>query len=81
MSFVESLMLFVVPLTYDVGIVVNLKFPNFDWTNEVTDTIKQSAAFLIVIFAGLFSIVVLVAIMFAGLISIRQFLWDAGVWC
>lgn len=66
MSFIESLMLFVLPISYALyiafmGIVVNLRFPNFDWMNEVT-VVKQSVASLIAIIAGLISVIIPFAI-------------------
>ena len=44
-------MIFITPIVYSfyiaiVGIFVNLKFPNFDWTSE-TVVIKQSGATLV----------------------------------
>jgi len=35
-------------------LAANLKFPNFDWTSEVT-VIKQSAAVFIAVMVGLFA--------------------------
>lgn len=58
-SFVDGILLFLVPLVYALfiafsGMVINLRFPNFDWTNEVA-VIKQSVASFISVFGGLLS--------------------------
>ncbi|MEH6941976.1 hypothetical protein [Bacillus sp. JJ722] len=81
-GFIESVLFFALPITYAVfiafiGIVMNMKFPNFDWTNEVT-VVKQSAASLITTFLGLISI----AIPFALLVSlphVNQQIFIGGV--
>lgn len=58
----ESLLLLVIPGLYAcysalVGVLVNLKLPNFTWTNEVT-VIKQSAAVIVSMLIGIISLVV-----------------------
>lgn len=50
-GWMESLLLLVIPGIYAfysalIGVLVNLKLPNFTWTNEVT-AIKQSAAVMV----------------------------------
>lgn len=81
-SLIESVLFFVLPITYAVfiafmGMVVNMKFPNFDWTNEVT-VVKQSAASLIATFAGFISIAIPFAILFA-LPHVNQHIFILGV--
>ncbi len=55
------IIMFLLPCIYAVfislaGILINLKFPNFDWTNEVT-VIKQSVSATITIFLGFASLI------------------------
>ncbi|WP_042350801.1 hypothetical protein [Bacillus massiliigorillae] len=81
-SFIEGILLFAVPLVYTLfiafmGIVINLKFPNFDWTNEVT-VVKQSAASLIATFGGLFSIGIPFALLMV-LPNINLYIFMLGV--
>ncbi|MDH5159506.1 hypothetical protein [Heyndrickxia oleronia] len=69
MSFIESILLFVLPISYALyiafmGIIVNLRFPNFDWINEVT-VVKQSVSALIAMIAGLISVIIPFAIIMA----------------
>lgn len=57
-TLMEFLLLFMLPTTYalfiaSLGLIVNLKFPNLNWTTEVM-VIKQSAATMISVFAGMF---------------------------
>ncbi|MFS0782701.1 hypothetical protein [Bacillus sp. 1P06AnD] len=64
--FLESLLLFAIPLTYAVwtaltGIVLNLAFPNFDWTSEMA-VVKQSVASFLSIMLGLASVMLPIAI-------------------
>ena len=52
-----ALLFYAVPLAYSVftalmGLAVNLAYPNFSWTNEIT-VIKQSAAVMIALVIGL----------------------------
>lgn len=52
-----ALLFYTVPLAYSVftalmGLAVNLAYPNFSWTNEIT-VIKQSAAVMIALVIGL----------------------------
>lgn len=58
----ESILLLVIPGLYAcysalVGVLVNLKLPNFTWTNEVT-VIKQSAAVIVSLLIGFISLAV-----------------------
>jgi len=51
LGFIETFMIFITPITYSfyiaiVGIFINIKLPNFDWTSE-TVVIKQSGATLV----------------------------------
>lgn len=61
-GWVESLLLFVIPLLYAcyiamAGVLVNLKFPKMEWTSEVT-VIKQSAAVLVSMLIGFVSLAI-----------------------
>ncbi|MGN7764116.1 hypothetical protein [Paenibacillus sp. 22594] len=56
----ESLLLLVIPLIYAcysamMGVIVNLKLPNLEWTSEVT-VVKQSAAVIVSMFIGILSL-------------------------
>ena len=55
--------------TAAIGLILNLRFPNLNWTNE-TMVIKQSAASILSIFAGM----VVVAIQFALLNRMNSFI-------
>lgn len=62
LGLIETLMLLITPIAYSfftaiVGIFVNLKFPNFDWTSE-TVVIKQSAATLVAMVFQMLSIMI-----------------------
>ena len=46
------------------GLVANLHFPNFTWTSEVT-VVKQSAATMLTVFAGMIFSMVPIGIVFA----------------
>lgn len=55
-SLIEFFILLIMPIAYALfvsiyGLIVNLKFPNLDWTTEVM-VIKQSVATMISIFSG-----------------------------
>jgi ABC-2 type transport system permease protein len=57
-TLMEFILLFMLPTAYALfiaffGLIVNLKFPNMNWTAEVM-VIKQSAATMISVFAGMF---------------------------
>ncbi|WP_054954646.1 hypothetical protein [Paenibacillus dakarensis] len=61
-GWLESILLLVIPVLYAcytamVGVLVNLKLPNFTWTSEVT-VIKQSAAVLVSMLIGFISLVI-----------------------
>lgn len=58
----ESLLLLVIPVLYAcltamIGVLVNLKLPKLEWTNEVT-VIKQSVSVLISMIIGFISILI-----------------------
>ena len=62
LSLLESIMVFVLPTCYTLfigimGIIINLKYPNLEWTSEVV-VIKQSAATLISMLVGILSLVI-----------------------
>lgn len=59
-SFSQTLLLYILPLAYSffttfVGLLVNLKFPNFNWSSE-TIVIKQSLATLLSLLVGFISL-------------------------
>ncbi|WP_151733472.1 putative ABC transporter permease subunit [Paenibacillus tengchongensis] len=61
-GWVESLLLLVIPAIYAcysamLGVLVNLKLPNLEWTSEVT-AIKQSAAVIVAMLIGFISLAV-----------------------
>ncbi|GGG02126.1 hypothetical protein GCM10010912_53690 [Paenibacillus albidus] len=61
-GWIESLLLLVIPLIYAcysamMGVIVNLKLPNLEWTSEVT-VIKQSAAVIVSMFIGVISLLI-----------------------
>ncbi|BFH59544.1 putative ABC transporter permease subunit [Paenibacillus azoreducens] len=67
-GWIESLLLLVIPLIYAcysalMGVIVNLKLPNLEWTSEVT-VIKQSASVFVSMFTGFISIVVPCVVLF-----------------
>ena len=60
--FMQALLIFVIPTVYTIfiaimGIIINLKWPNLEWTNEVA-VIKQSMATMFAAVVGLISIIV-----------------------
>ncbi|MFQ9695388.1 MAG: hypothetical protein ACLRY5_00875 [Zhenhengia sp.] len=60
--FMQALLIFVIPTVYTIfiaimGIIINLKWPNLEWSNEVV-VIKQSMATLLVMVVALISIIV-----------------------
>lgn len=60
--FMQALLIFVIPTVYTIfiaimGIIINLKWPNLEWSNEVA-VIKQSMATLLVMVVALISIIV-----------------------
>lgn len=61
-SLIQSILIWVIPLIYTtfmavIGININLKWPNLEWTNEVV-VIKQSMAMVLAMMVGLLSIVI-----------------------
>ncbi|GGH30716.1 hypothetical protein [Paenibacillus segetis] len=61
-GWMESLLLLVIPMIYAcflaiAGVLVNLKLPNLEWTNEVA-VVKQSASVMVSMLIGLVSIVI-----------------------
>lgn len=74
----DALFLFLTPASYALfaavfGIVANLHFPNFAWTNEVT-VVKQSAATMLTVFAGMIFSMVPIGIAFANLAAAKTVL-------
>ena len=62
-------MILITPIVYSfyiaiVGIFVNLKFPNFDWTSE-TVVIKQSGATLVSMVFQMLSVTIPLGLIFA----------------
>ncbi|AIQ71692.1 hypothetical protein PGRAT_31975 [Paenibacillus graminis] len=60
MGWTESLLLLVIPSIYAcysamMGVIINLKLPNLEWTSEVA-VVKQSAAILVSMFTGIISL-------------------------
>lgn len=61
-GWVESLLLLVIPMIYAcfsamMGVIVNLKLPNLEWTSEVA-VVKQSASVMVSMLIGLVSLVI-----------------------
>lgn len=61
-GWMESLLLLVIPVLYAcltamIGVIVNLKLPKLEWTNEVT-VVKQSASVLVTILLGFISLLI-----------------------
>jgi len=61
-GWIESLLLLAIPMIYAcysamMGVLVNLKFPNLEWTSEVT-AIKQSASVIVAMLIGFISLVI-----------------------
>lgn len=59
LSWKELIIQFTMPIAYSfftaiLGLIINLKLPNFNWTSEIV-VVKQSLASLIAIFVGLFA--------------------------
>ena len=55
----DNILLFVLPLVFGVftavfGMAVNVKFPSYDWTQEI-QAVKNSASVLICVFTGMFA--------------------------
>lgn len=60
LNIIYSILMFITPITIGffismIGLIINLKFPNLDWTNEVTP-IKQSMSTFITLIVGMLSI-------------------------
>jgi ABC-2 type transport system permease protein len=67
-GWIEAVLLLVIPLIYAcftaiLGVIVNLKFPRLDWTNEVM-VVKQGAAVLITMAAGFISTAIPIGLSF-----------------
>lgn len=61
-GWMESLLLLIIPVLYAcltamVGVIVNLKLPKLEWTNEVS-VIKQSASVLVAMIIGFISLLI-----------------------
>lgn len=72
MSFLEGLIILMVPLTLQVftalwGLISNLIFPKLDWINETT-VIKQSASVLVGMF-GILAIIMVAVILYVAKLS------------
>lgn len=68
MSLMETVNVLVTPIVYavfiaELGIVMNLKFPNYEWTNEVT-VVKQGASTMLTMLIGFLSVLCPVSIVF-----------------
>lgn len=73
----QRLMLFIVPTIYSffistLGMYMNIKFPNYNWTSEIT-VIKQGAAIVLTLLIGMFSIFVPLAVLFFAPIKIASY--------
>ena len=60
--------MYLVPIAYAFftafgGLAINLNFPNFTWSNEIT-VIKQSAAVMLAVFIGMASVALPLVLMF-----------------
>ena len=65
----DNLLLFVLPLAFSVftavfGMAVNVKFPRYDWTQEI-QAVKNSASVLICVFTGMFAALIPLMIVMA----------------
>lgn len=82
----EAIMLLLLPILYTIfaalfGLVLNLKFPKFDWINE-TVAVKQSLSGFLAMFgswAMLILPVILYIFLFMDLVSIMTYLWIVSV--
>jgi ABC-2 type transport system permease protein len=65
------------------GLVINLHFPRFDWTNE-TVVVKQSAAALVALFGSMgvvLALGLLYVFLLAGAMALMPFLWLCAAVC
>lgn len=67
-GWIEGSLLLVIPLIYAcfvamLGVIVNLKLPKLEWTNEIS-VIKQSAAILVTMFVGFISVAIPIGLSF-----------------
>jgi ABC-2 type transport system permease protein len=67
-SFEQTMLMYLVPIAYAFftafgGLAINLNFPNFTWSNEIT-VIKQSAAVMLAVFIGMASVALPLVLMF-----------------
>jgi ABC-2 type transport system permease protein len=94
LSIIEFIILLIMPITYAfftaiLGLHVNLKLPNMNWTTEVT-VIKQSAASMVALLAGMIAVGIPIALiivlsninttMLLGLITIVLILITIGMY-
>ncbi len=82
----HTILLFILPILFTVftalfGLVLNLKFPKFNWINE-TVAVKQSLSGILAMF-GSFAIVllptVLYFVLFIEMLSIETYMWVVSV--
>ena len=77
---VWGLMTIVIPVLYTFlaavgGMYVNIRFPNFTWTNEAA-VVKQSAATMVTVFGGMLLVIIPgAALFFLGIPA----LWTYGI--
>ncbi len=67
-SFGQTVLMFLVPAVYALytglmGLAVNIAYPNFTWSNEIT-VIKQSAAVILAMIFGILSVAIPLIILF-----------------
>lgn len=82
----EAIMLLLLPILYTIfaalfGLVLNLKFPKFDWINE-TVAVKQSISGILAMFgswAMLILPVVLYLVLFMKIMTVMTFMWVVSV--
>ncbi|MDR2487522.1 MAG: hypothetical protein LBD12_06095, partial [Clostridiales Family XIII bacterium] len=78
----DWLLLFLLPqasiaMMAAIGLVVNLRFPNFGWTNEIF-VVKQGLSAMLSLFGGMAMVVVLVllyAFLLRHVLAVAAFLW------
>ena len=67
-NFEQTLLMYLIPLAYAFftafgGLAINLNFPNFTWSNEIT-VIKQSASVMLSVLLGMASVAVPLILIF-----------------
>lgn len=77
---VSALMIFIIPILFSVftalfGLILNLKFPNFTWSNE-TAAVKQSVSVTVAIFGGFGVLIVFGGLYYLlhGFVSVGAFM-------